>query len=393
MSRPIKVLDFSKLMPGPFCTGVLADLGFEVLKVELPYWPDMVRFIKPVHQGQGSLFWILNRNKKSLALDFKKPEGQKIIRSLLKKADVLVEGFRPGLMAKLGLGPKSLLKKYPKLIYCSISGYGQTGPWSKVAGHDLNFVAACGLASLGQSPQPTLIPTQIADISASLYAAIAVLAALRERDRTGKGAHIDISITEAIFSCLPIALGEYYATGKTPQGGSHWWNGTHPFYGYYQTKDSRHLAVAALEKGYAIHLLKLLERKDLLPLLDGSEESWPVLKEELSGTFHQKTLQEWWALFKDQEVCVTPVWSFEEALNWEQVKARRFISEGKMKSPMMFSRPKTAPERRAPARMGQDNGSILKSLGYSKRQIRDLEEKKILSREEKQRFRGYRAWS
>ena len=179
----IVVLDFSKLLPGPFCSLVLADLGCRVIRVELPHWKDAARDIPPRIQGHGFCYWMANRNKESLCLDFRKPEGLSTLLKLVAKADVLLEGFRPGLMDRLGLGYRELSRKHKRLVYCSLTGYGQQGPLSAKAGHDLNFMAQAGSLGLGDSSGGvTFPPIQTSDLAGSLYAALGILAALRERE-------------------------------------------------------------------------------------------------------------------------------------------------------------------------------------------------------------------
>lgn len=373
------VLDFSKLLPGPFCSMLLADMGCRVVRVELPYWKDNVRDIPPLIEGQGFCYWMANRNKESLCLDFKKPEGRKVLERLLARADVLLEGFRPGLMERLGLGYKTLSKKHPRLVYCSLTGYGQEGPMRDKAGHDLNFLAQSGLLGLGDSNGGlSFPPTQIADLSGSLYAAAAILAALLDRERSKKGRHIDISLADSVLSWLVLPAGHYRATGENPPLKGRWWNGSHPFYRIYRTKDGRHLAVGALERGFAGNLLRQMGLEDLEEKLGRRFDQFPrEIAETLEAAFSKKTLQEWMEAFDGKDVCVTPVLSMEEALSHPQSVSRGVFSGGILRNPIRFP---GAPFklRRPPPALGSDGGRILRRLGYSAKAVSELKRQGLL---------------
>lgn len=380
--KDVLIVDFSKLLPGPFCTMILADLGCRVVKVELPHWADWAREAEPRIDGQGSAYWMLNRNKESLCLDFRKPEGLAALYRLLAKADVVVEGFRPPMMDKLGLGERELRGRNPRLVYCSISGYGD-GPRARRAGHDLNFQALAGLLSLGDSNgEVSFPPVQLADLSAGHYASTAILAAILERGPKGKGRHVKVSMAEAVYTWPVFALGQWLATKSAPERRSQWWNGRNPLYRLYPTKDGRHFAVAILEKGFALDLLRQLGREDLAPRLDadGAEQD-DVLARELEITFSRKTLAEWDGLLGDKDVCATPVLTLEETRRDPHWRALGMLAGPKrrhVRSPVSDGRPFRV--RRAPPRLGADNRRVLKDAGLSERELQALRKSGLLGR-------------
>lgn len=314
----VRILDFSKLLPGPWATQLLADLGCKVTGVELPHFPDSTRTIGPYIDGVGFAYWMVHQDKKTISLDFRKPQGMKKVLGLVRRSDVLVEGFRPGLMERVGLGYEALRKLNPRLVYCSLSGYDPDGPWGRKAGHDLNFLAASGFLGLGNSEGRVAYPAaQVADLAGSHAAAIGILAALWERQSTKRGRHLKISVTNSLHSWLCLPLGQLKATGQEPKLGAEWFSGAHPFYRIYDTKDGRKLAVAALERGFSIALLDALGLSHLrdLPLEpDGDHPS--VLSEELKTVFASATMNEWQERLGDKDVCVTPVYGLAEAASF-----------------------------------------------------------------------------
>ncbi|MFH2201759.1 MAG: CoA transferase [Elusimicrobiota bacterium] len=378
------VLDFSKLLPGPFCTMLLADLGCRVIRVELPHWPDMLRGVAPHIEGHGFAYWMANRNKESLCLDFRRPAGLQVLMQLLAKSDALVEGYRPGMMEKLGLGPKTLRRKFPRLVYCSLTGYGRRGPLSRRAGHDINFLAESGFMGAGDSNKTCSFPqTQIADLCASQAASTAILAALLDRVTSGRGQHIDISMTEAIFSWLVLPLG-HSAALRRPYDirGPQWWSGNAAFYRLYDTQDGRAVCVAAVERPFAEALLRELGRPDLiarLPKLDGSGGA--ALTRTLARIFRSRTLRQWEARLRGKDVCVTPVRTVEEArrlfMRPPAPGAAPLVRGKAVRSPIRLAR-EDCRMRRRPPRLGADNEAVLKSFRIPRRTIKQLETSGLL---------------
>ena len=253
--RPLEgclVLDFSTLLPGPLATLLLAEAGAEVVKIERPGGDEM-RAWEPRWGSQSVNFALLNRGKKSVVIDLKDVEHRETLRPLIARADVLVEQFRPGVMARLGLDYASVSAINPRIIYCSITGYGQTGPKRDVAAHDVNYLAESGLLSLsmGSLSHPVLPPALIADIAGGSYPAVMnILLALRERERTGRGRHLDVSMSDNLFTLAYWALGRGFATGDWPGNGSDLVTGGSPRYQLYPTRDGRVLAVGAIEQRF-----------------------------------------------------------------------------------------------------------------------------------------------
>jgi len=249
----LKVLDFSTLLPGPMASLLLAEAGARVTKVERPGGGDEMRAYPPLAGGESVLFSLLNRGKSSLVLDLKSPDDLAQVMTLLETTDVLVEQFRPGVMARLGLDFDTLHRLFPRLIYCSITGYGQTGPKSGVAGHDLNYIADTGLLALGIGPRdaPVVPPALIADIAGGAYPAVMnILLALEERRRSGQGRHLDISMTDNLFPLAWWALGNRAATGQTPASGSALLTGGTARYRLYSASDGRIVAAAPIEERF-----------------------------------------------------------------------------------------------------------------------------------------------
>ncbi len=383
----ITVIDFSKLLPGPFATMALADLGCRVIRVELPHWPDVLRVFGEKIHGQGAFYWMANRNKESVCLDFRKPAGKKALLKLIAKADCVVEGFRPGTMAKMGLGPKELCRKFPRLIYCSLTGYGQEGPMARLAGHDINFLAESGLLGAGDSARGFSFPaTQIADLCGAQTAAIGILAALLERAKGGKGRHVDVAMSEAVFAWMVLPVGQALATGRPYEPHKHWWSGKHAFYRLYRTKDGRRLAVGALETNFAVDLLRQLGRDDLVELLGAEEDGSALvhLSGELAKIFSSRTLHEWERFFHGKDVCVAPVRTVEEAMNhYSRVRRPMLFRHGKgapyMRSAVRFSQDDFA-LRKSPPRLGADNEKVLSSFGLGKAEIGRLKRAGLLKK-------------
>lgn len=305
----LRVLDFTKLLPGPYATQLLADMGCRVTKLELPHFQDEARAIPPMIDGVGSTFWMVNQGKEFLSVDFREPAGLERVRALAAEADVLIEGFRPGLMDRVGLGAEELQALNPRLVYASLTGYPDKGMWRRKAGHDLNFLAVSGFLGAEADAFPT---TQVADLAGSLAVVSGILAALLERGVTGRGRRLSVSMAEAVHSLLPIPLGEARAEGKDPDG-KRWWNGAHPFYRLYRTSDGRRLAVAALEKPFARSLLEAVGLGRLAPLADDPLGNSEELTAALAEVLGRASSAEWDERLKDKDVCVTPVLGLGEA--------------------------------------------------------------------------------
>jgi crotonobetainyl-CoA:carnitine CoA-transferase CaiB-like acyl-CoA transferase len=309
----IRIIDLTNLLPGPLATLMLAEAGAEVIKVERPGGDDM-RGYAPQWQGTGAAFGLLNRGKRSVTIDLKTPDGAARLRALLKSADVLVEQFRPGIMERLGFGYAAVRSINPRLIYCSITGYGQTGPRAVEAGHDLNYIAATGLLSLQPGPpdRPVVPPALVADIAGGTFpAVINILLALRQRDRTGEGCHIDIAMTDAMFTFAWRALSGLWASGSLATSGQHELTGGTPRYRLYPAKDGGIVACAALEDHFWRRFATMI---GLEPALADDARDPAATIAAVAAIIAARDAGDWEPAFAQADCCVTIVRSLEQAL-------------------------------------------------------------------------------
>ena len=295
----IRVLDLTRLLPGAVATQRLVDWGAEVIKIEPPGAGDYARSMNP------PLFARTNSGKKSVVLDLKTSTGVDALRRLSRTADILVEGNRPGVMERLGVGHASLAQENDRLIYVSITGYGQTGPYAGLAGHDINYIGLGGMLGLNV---PVIPGVQIADlVGGSMQAVTDILLALLERSRTGRGSFVDVSMLAGVLSLLPIPLAQYSATGRDPKPGTETLNGAFACYNIYEAADGRWLAVGALEPKFWQELCQRLGCEDLIPLQFSSG-----VKERVAAIFKTKSAEEWFAALRASDCCVTPIRSIAE---------------------------------------------------------------------------------
>lgn len=315
--RPLEdvlVVDFSTLLPGPLATLILAEAGAEVVKIERPGRGDEMRSYEPRWAGESSNFALLNRNKKSLALDLKDESDRARLWPLLERADVLVEQFRPGVMERLGLGYEAVSTINPRIVYCSITGYGQHGPLRDEAGHDLNYIATTGLLalSMGTSASPVVPPALIADIAGGAYPAVMnILLALRERDIIKTGRRLDVAMTDNLFPFMYWALGAGAATGSWPGNGTELVTGGSPRYRLYPTADGRMIAAAPIEQRFWETFCDVI----------GLDEAWREDSRDPVGTAAEvariiagQDSQAWEARFAGRDCCCCVVRNLEEAL-------------------------------------------------------------------------------
>lgn len=313
----LKILDFSTLLPGPFATLMLADLGAEVLHVQ-----------RPTEEKSTPIENYLNRSKKTITLNLKDEESIKKIKELVKEYDIVLEQFRPGVMARLGLGYEQLKEVNPQIIYCSLTGFGQTGPYRDRPGHDINYVSLAGLASYSGTERegPANVGTQIADIAGgSLHSVIAILSAFIYRQRTGEGQSLDISMTDCSMTLNALAAPEYLVNNEKPEPERMLLNGG-TFYGYFETKDGRHFSVGSLEPKFRSLLCEGIGRPELIDLAM-SQDSQDTLqfKEAVKEAFLGKTFDEWQTVFEEVEACVEPVLTLEEVINHPHTIAREMF--------------------------------------------------------------------
>jgi crotonobetainyl-CoA:carnitine CoA-transferase CaiB-like acyl-CoA transferase len=379
----IQVLDLSRLLPGGYATMMMADLGADVIKIEEPGKGDYVRWMPPFVGEVSSGHIALNRNKRSITLNLKTDQGRAAFTRLVGAADVLVESFRPGVMTRLGVGWEHLNKVNPRLIYCSISGYGQDGPRAEVAGHDIDYIGYSGILSLnGAEGGPPVVPgLQIGDLAGGgMAAVIAVLAALVRRGATGEGDHCDVSMTDGAFSWLSIHAAQFQATGEVPQRALMPLSGAYPCYRVYPASDGW-LSVGALEPQFWAALCAALDREDLLDDGFATGERRAEVISELETLFSSRSRAEWMESFGDRDVCVAPVNDLAEAFEDPQLRHRSMIVESEVPgvgrwehigNPIKLSGAPGRVDRLPPPRIGEHTDEVLGSAGFSSQEIEDL---------------------
>ncbi|MDI1330550.1 CaiB/BaiF CoA transferase family protein [Pseudomonas mandelii] len=385
----LKVLDFSTLLPGPFASLLLADMGAQVLRIESPTRMDLLRVLPPHDHGVSASHAYLNRNKRSLALDLKQPEALEVIKQLLADHDIVLEQFRPGVMERLGLGYEALKGINPRLIYVSITGYGQSGPYKDRAGHDINYLALAGLASYTGRTESGPLPLgmQVADVAGgSLHGVIGLLAAVIARQHSGVGQHLDVSMTDCAFSLNAMAGAGYLACGVEPGREDQMLNGG-SFYDYYRSRDGRWLSVGSLEPAFMQQLCSALGRPELAAKgLSPKPAEQQVLKNELKAEFEKHDFAQLCELFAGVDACVEPVLSLAEAVQHPQLQARELVTQvprgdgsaqAQMACPLKFSEGLPEP-RHIGAVLGQHTDQVLGELGMSAERIAELRRAKVI---------------
>jgi crotonobetainyl-CoA:carnitine CoA-transferase CaiB-like acyl-CoA transferase len=381
----LKMLDLSRLLPGPYCSLLLADLGMEVLKVEDPELGDYSRFMGLMGKRDSAIFQSLNRNKKSMTLNLKKKEGREIFHKLIETYDIVLEGFRPGVMDRLGIGYRELERKNPRVILCSLSGYGQDGPYRERSGHDINYIGLGGVLDIiGQKNGDPVVPgVQIGDLGGGgMMAAIAILAAALCRERTGKGQCLDISMLDGVISWLSMHAGKYFMDKELPKKGQMPLSGRYACYQVYRTKDERHMSLGALEPKFWKNFCEAIGRQDLTDkqYIEGEERLRII--DEIQTIFKAKNQEVWVHFFKNVDACCEPVLTFEEVFQHPQVLHRKMVVasehpvEGKVLqvgNPIKSS--EYPPEIRIPSPgRGEHTLEVLKEIGYSKDEINRFKE-------------------
>jgi crotonobetainyl-CoA:carnitine CoA-transferase CaiB-like acyl-CoA transferase len=324
------ILDFTLLLPGPYCTRLLADLGARVVKVEPP-WGDWLRASEPLlPSGVGASYAALNLGKERVPLDLQTAEGRAAVRELARSCDALIEGFRPGVLDRLGLGFEDVRAINPTVVYCSLTGYGQDGPYARRAGHDVNYLALSGVLGLAGAPDgpPVLPAVQVADIGGgALMAALSIVAALLARQRgTLDGAvHLDVSMVDGVVSWLQRETAAAFAGGSKPARGSGLLNGGGPYYGVYRTADGRYMALGALEPKFWETFCVVAGRPEWV----GRQHERPPdrLAADLRALFASRTQAAWVETFGEADACCTPVLDWDEVWSDPHIRARRLVTE------------------------------------------------------------------
>ena len=340
----IRILDLSRMLPGPYCSMMLGDLGAEVIKVEEPRIGDPTRHTRPLVNGQSAAFALVNRNKKSIAIDLKQPDGRDLFLKLASTADCVLEQFRPGVVERLGIGYPAVSEINPRIVYCSLTGFGQDGPHRDRSGHDLNYLALSGVLGLttDERGKPVIPGVQVADLAGGMIAAFAILAALLARERTGRGQYVDVSMFDVMVSMLPVPAAHHFAGKTIPVGGKYVLSGAYPFYSVYETSDQEFMTLGALEPKFWANFCKTVGREDLIPRQFDEGERRENLFQDVRTIFKSRSRSEWVELMRAADCCCEPVLSMTEAFSHAQTRARELIREA-----------------------GRDSSSVTDQLGFS----------------------------
>lgn len=367
---------------------LLADMGADVIKIEEPGVGDYIRASVPLIQGESSGHLALNRNKKSMTLNLKAEKGRQIFFQLSKGADVILEGFRPGVTERLGIDYATIRKENDEIIYVSLTGYGQDGPYRQIVGHDINYLALGGILSLtGVSGGPPILPgIPIADIAGGMFAALGTLAAIITRGKTGKGQWVDVGMLDGVISWLTVHAGVFFAEKRIrPRGEGKLW-GRYGCYQVYETKDRKYITIGGLERKFWKNLCTKLGREDLIDHQFDEDEKRLEILNFLRNTFRSKTCDEWVEEFKNEDICFSPIHDLEEVFSDPHVASREMIQEmdhprcGKIQQvgfPVKFSGMKTEMGQ-SPPLLGEHTEEVLLSLGYFKDEILILKSEGVI---------------
>ncbi|HNC51579.1 MAG TPA: CaiB/BaiF CoA-transferase family protein [Accumulibacter sp.] len=382
--RGVRVLDLTRLLPGPVATLHLADLGADVIKIEGPGAADYARSMGDGAQGVSVFYRSVNRNKRGLYLDLKHPQGRAVFLRLARAADIVVESFRPGVSDKLGIGYEALRAVNPKIVYCAITGYGQTGPLAMAAGHDLNYIALAGvLEQIGVDRSRPAIPNlQIGDLlGGAMTALMGILAALFDAQRTGQGRLVDVAMSEAVLAHNLFPFFALQTEGAVPQRGADLLSGGDAGYGVYATADGRYLAVAPLEKKFWDIFCDALRRPDWKARHAARGAAADELRGEMEELFASRTRAEWQNFFAAVDCCVTPVLSVAEAVEHPQFGARGMTVQAdgvaQFAPPLKISGWDFAVERAAPT-PGEHGDEVLREAGFSADEIDALRQAAVI---------------
>jgi crotonobetainyl-CoA:carnitine CoA-transferase CaiB-like acyl-CoA transferase len=381
----IRVLDLTRLAPGPYCSMLLGDMGADVIVVESVGASEE----RTPGEERSHAYFALGRNKRSICVDLKAERGRSVFRALVATADVVLEGFRPGVVDRLGIGHSALQKEHPRLVYCSLSGYGQTGPYAELSGHDLNYISIGGaLGMIGRPRERPSIPMNfLADYAGGgMLAAFGIVTALFRRERSGRGQYVDVSMSDGTLSLATKLAGQWFEHGAVPAPGQHRINGGAPYYDVYACKDGRWVSVGALEPKFFQNLCRVLGLAELAQRQE-DQQSWPELSARLSARFLERPRDEWWAELRNADACVTPVYALDEALRDPHHLARGMVAS--VEHPRLGAIPTVGvvPKlsetpgslRRAPPSPGEHTKELLAELGHSDDEVSELCRSRVVS--------------
>jgi len=396
----VRILDLSRLVPGAFCTMLLGDLGADVLKVQAP---DTTKFmgsamsLKEEENRKQVAYYAPDRNKRSVVLNLKSKAGREIFYRLSRNADVIVEGFRPGVARRLGIDYETINKLNPKIIYCSLSGYGQDGPYLAFPGHDINYISMAGVLELiGSSEGPPAIPLNlVADFAgAALYGALGISIALVARNKTGEGQYVDMAYIDGAVSLMTWFNCGYFLNGSMLKRGESWLHGAYPYYGVYETKDSKQITIGCLEPHFWENLCRVLGKEEYIPYHFALEhtfhkpedEIWGEIRSSFQQIFLTRTRDEWFELLISNDVPVGKVYTPDEVFFDPQVLHRQMVIEvdhpilGKIKQVGIAPKfSKTPGKVRSLAPLpGEHTDEILEELGYKREEIQSLRQEGVV---------------
>jgi crotonobetainyl-CoA:carnitine CoA-transferase CaiB-like acyl-CoA transferase len=396
----VRILDLSMLVPGAFCTMLLGDLGADVLKIEAPGATEFRRSLRASAREENrkaAAYYAPDRNKKSVVVNLKSEAGREIFYRLSRRADVIVEGFRPGVAKRLRIDYETINKLNPEIVYCSLSGYGQDGPYRAFPGHDINYIAMAGVLGLiGSNEGLPVIPLNlVADFAgAALYGALGILAALVARNKTGKGQYVDVAYMDGAMSLMTWFDCGYFFDGSMLKRGESWLHGAYPYYGVYETKDGKHITIGCLEPHFWENLCRFLGKEEYVPYHFALEhtfhrpegDKWDEIHSYLRQVFLTKTRDEWFELLIRNDVPVGKVYAPDEVFSDPQVLHRQMVIEvehptlGKVKqvgiAPKLSSTPGKV--RSLSPLPGEHTDEILQGLGYEQEEIKNLRQEGVV---------------
>jgi len=387
--KGLRILDLTRLLPGPLATMMLGDQGAEVIKIEDPDAPDYIRDFPPfVAENQSALYLALNRSKRSLTLNLKHPEGRQLFFELVKSADIVMEQYRPAVLDKWGIGYENAKAANERIIYVSITGYGQTGPYAQKAGHDLNYIGYAGILGITGSREgrPVIPGPQLADVAGGAYMAMnACLTALWARQQNGEGQHVDVAMLDGVMPLLSLQAAGYFATGQVPRAGQLPLSGAYANYNVYECADGRWMALGALEPKFWRAFCQAVGKPEWENRILPGTQSPEALKAEVAALFKSKTQPEWTALGEAHDMCLSPILTLDEVEHNAQVKHRQMVLEMAQDGtafralgvPLKFSGAEAGPAW-APPRLGEDTHALLKELGRNAAQVAALRERGVV---------------